>query len=323
MSPAHGNTRSDLLRAADVAMYQAKRHRPGAPLAYRSETDPYDRDRLQLIEEFRTALDLRQFELHYQPIISLLEGRVTGFEALVRWHHPTQGLLGPLMFLPLAEHAGLLPRLTRIVLDEATAFAASLTGADRGLTVSVNVSPQDLLDDSLPGVILTTLKTHRLDPGRLVLEITENALVREPERARRLLAPLREAGVKIAVDDFGTGYQSLGQLIALDIDQVKLDRSLVADVADSPKSQAVVQAMATLTRALGLGLIAEGIETTEALQQLRTLGCTCAQGYLFARPTTGADFSQVVARANDAYRTATFERTGERPTSAVPALSGT
>jgi diguanylate cyclase len=184
------------------------------------------------------------------------------------------------------------------VINDALAFAASLDDEHRSLTVSVNISPQDLLDDTLPEVVARALAKHRFNGNRLTLEITEDALVREPDRARRLLAPLRSRGVRVAVDDFGTGYQSLGQLIALDIDEVKLDRSLVADVADNLKSQAVVRAMATLTQSLGLDLVSEGIETHEALERLRDLGCTTAQGYLFSRPVPGPDLAAVIDAIN-------------------------
>jgi EAL domain-containing protein (putative c-di-GMP-specific phosphodiesterase class I) len=285
-------------------MYQAKRTRTGGVVVYQSDRDPHDRDRLLLIEEFRDALRSRRFVLHYQPLVSFDDGSVTGVEALVRWPHPTQGLLPPLSFIPLAERAGLLPRLTRIVIEEAVMFAASV-GAEHGaLSVSVNVSAQDLLDDALPEVVTAALAAHGLDGRRLTLEITEDALVREPERARRLLDPLRALGIRVSVDDFGTGYQSLGQLLALDIDEVKLDRSLVEDVAANPRSQAVVRAMASLTQSLGLHLVAEGIETQAALEQLRELGCTTAQGFLLARPVPGPQLAAELRRLNAERRAA-------------------
>ncbi len=296
LAPLHGTARSDLLRAADVAMYQAKRTLTGGVIVYQTDADPHDRDRLQLLEEFRVALDAQEFVLHYQPLISFADGSVSGVEALVRWAHPTHGLLAPLSFIPLAERAGLLPRLTRIVVEQAVAFASTFGTADGDLAVSVNISVQDLLDEALHHAVTSALQRHGVDGRRLTLEITEDALVRDPERARRLLRPLRVLGVRVAVDDFGTGYQSLGQLLALDIDEVKLDRSLVADVADNPRSQAVVRAMASLTRSLGLDLVAEGIETREALQQLRELGCTIAQGFFLARPLPGNDLHAEIER---------------------------
>jgi diguanylate cyclase (GGDEF)-like protein len=301
-APAHGGSRGELLRAADVAMYKAKRERHGRAVVYDEESDPHRRDRLELVEELRHALRAGAFEPHYQPLLSLGSGRVVAVEALARWRHPERGLLAPAVFLPLLEQAGLLPLLTRVMVDRAVADAACAAG---DWNVSVNVTAQDLMDDALCDVIQEALDFYGLPARRLTLEITEDAVVRDADRARRLLAPLRAMGVRVAVDDFGTGYQSLAQLLALDIDEVKLDRSIISEVVDDIRSQAVVRAMASLARSLGIVLVAEGVEDEDALACLGELGCTVAQGFVLAYPVAARDLDPLVVRLEAGHLRAT------------------
>ena len=281
--PEHGRDRSELLRHADVAMYHAKRRRIGQS-SYDPVQDPNTVEKLALLEEFRHAVASGQLLLHYQPTLGLHTNRIVGVEALVRWPHPTRGLLYPHTFIPLAERRGLIPPLTRAVLELAMMETVDLRSGDDPLTVSVNVSAHDLLDDTFPERVLGLCAVHRFPPSALVLEITETALIAEPARALTAVQRLRAGGVHIAVDDFGIGYSSMAQLLELSVDEIKLDRSFVSGAATDPRALAIVRATVDLTRSLGLRLVAEGVETETTLSLLRDLGCDIAQGYLIARP---------------------------------------
>ncbi len=281
--PEHGDDRSELLRHADVAMYQAKRRRAGQS-SYDPVDDPNTVEKLALLEEFRTAVEQGQLVMHYQPTLGLRTGHIVGVEALVRWPHPTRGLLYPDTFIPLAERRGLIPPLTRAVLDLSIAEIGGMRAHDGPLQLSVNISGHDLLDDAFPERVLDICAMHRFDPSALTLEITETALIAEPARATTAIHRLRAGGVHIAVDDFGVGYSSMAQLLELAVDELKLDRSFVTGAAVDPRAHAIVRATIELTRALGLRLVAEGVEDEPTLNLLREAGCDIAQGYLIARP---------------------------------------
>ena len=234
--PTHGTSRSAVLRCADVAMYDAKRTQTDVAM-YRATLDFNTRDNLQLLDDLRDAIERHALCLHYQPKVDLRSGMITGSEALVRWRHPTRGLLFPDSFVPLAERANLILGLTRAVLAEAISYHAQHFSQ---LDVSVNISHRDLVDDDLAGYIGELLTVHRFPPSQLTLEITETALAHDPERAAHSIAQLREAGIRVSIDDFGVGYSSMARLLELQVDEVKIDKSFVLatmqDTRPSPSS---------------------------------------------------------------------------------------
>jgi EAL domain-containing protein (putative c-di-GMP-specific phosphodiesterase class I) len=246
-------------------------------------------DRLRTMEELRTALDGDQLAVHLQPQVRLDDGEVVGAEALVRWEHPVRGLLFPGDLLPAAEQAGLLRPLTDAVLDLALAAAARWWPA-RPVPVSVNLAGADVNDLGLAGSVTAALARHGLPAQALTLELVEDTLMADPERGRQVLAELRALGVRTSIDDYGTGYSSLAYLRHLPADELKLDRSLTADVDRDERAAAIVEHTASLARALGLCLVAEGVDDAAGCAALARLGCDIAQGYAIARPMPVADF---------------------------------
>jgi len=285
VSPADGVTHTDLLRTADVAMYEAKRAQSSV-CSYHAEYDLNSRDRLTLINDLRTAIDDRTLTLHYQPTLALRSVTIHGAEALVRWHHPTRGLLFPDDFVPLAERVGLIPQLTQAVLALAVAEAARLEAAGHSLQMSVNISRYDLIDEHLPKFIDDLLSEHGVAHNRLTLEITESCLGAEPERVTQQIHELRARGIRISIDDFGVGYSSMSQLLELPIDELKIDKSFVLALETDHRAEAIIRSTIELGRALNLSIIAEGTECADTLNRLRVLGTDIAQGYHIARPLT-------------------------------------
>jgi diguanylate cyclase (GGDEF)-like protein len=294
LAPGHGWDRTSLLRRADVAMYEAKRSGVG-PRVYVKRDDHYDRDRLKTIEQLRTALTAGQLTCHYQPKCELRTGAVVGVEALVRWQHPDRGLLYPDAFLPLAEQAGLMGSLAGAVLDTAVAQGAAWRDSGLSLPVAVNLSATNLLDASLPGRVADLLRAYRYDPAMLVLEITEDVLMTDPQRAHDVLVRLRALGVGIAIDDYGTGYSSLKYLRTLPVTELKLDRAFVHGLARDPRDEAIVRTTVDLAHSLGIAMVAEGVETAEDWACLARLGCDVAQGYYLSRPIPAAELARWVA----------------------------
>lgn len=285
LSGTDGSTPLELLRCADVAMYEAKRAQCGVS-PYRADADPNSRDRLALLDALRDAIANRELLLYYQPTLDMRTASVRGVEALVRWPHPTIGLLYPDDFIPLAERNGLMPGLTRAVLDLAVAQAARLDRAGRVLQMSVNISRHDLVDEDLPAYIDGVLAANGFPSDRLTLEITESALGGDPERAGRCVAELRSRGLRVSIDDFGVGYSSMSQLLGLAIDELKIDKSFVIGLGSDPRAQAIVRSAVELARALELTVVAEGIESEEVFSSLRHIGADIGQGYVIARPLT-------------------------------------
>ena len=281
--PDHAGDVEELLRRADVAMYQAKDLGSGIEV-YQRARDPHDSKRLALLGELRAAIDSQQIIAHYQPKADLQSGRIMGVEALVRWQHPTLGYLRPDQFIPLAEPTGLIAPLTFRVLDAALSQQRTWSEQGRPLTVSVNVSVRTLYDDHFPQDVGRHLSTHHVSPSMLVLEITESTMMRDPGRAAAVLGRLSHLGVQISVDDFGTGYSSLAYLERLPISEVKIDKSFVYGMEDNREQLAIVSSIVDLGRNLGLRVVAEGVETQAAWSLLRELGCHRAQGYVLARP---------------------------------------
>jgi diguanylate cyclase (GGDEF)-like protein len=299
IAPEHGTELSVLLRRADIAMYQAKRGREGLRV-YSGVDDTAGRGRLRALQELPGALSEGQLTLHYQPKLDLATNEVHGVEALVRWDHPTKGLLYPDSFLMLVEDAGLMRTLTEIVLSEALDQAKSWLDRGRPLTVAVNLSATSLVDANLPEQVMSLIVQRRLPASALQLEITEEFLMADRDRARDILARLRELGVRIAVDDFGTGYSSLAYLRELPIDELKLDRSFVFPMADDARAAALVFSTIGLAHSLGLRMVAEGVENRTALEELARHGCDEAQGYYLSRPLPAAELDVWLERRSRA-----------------------
>jgi EAL domain-containing protein (putative c-di-GMP-specific phosphodiesterase class I)/GGDEF domain-containing protein len=282
-APVPAATVQELLRCADVAMYAAKASRDGVR-AYVPDPHGGTGDRLHTMEELRTALDEGgQLTVHLQPQVDLGEGRVVGAEALVRWHHPTRGLLSPAALLPAAEQAGLLRLLADTVLEQSLA-AVARWWPDRRVPVSVNLSAADVTDLDLPVKVARALARHGLPAAALTLELVEDTLMADPDRGRTVLGELRRLGVRTSIDDYGTGYSSLAYLRHLPADELKLDRSLTQDVGRDPRAAAIVRHTVALAHDLGLTLTAEGVEDVDTAAALAALGCDTAQGYAIARP---------------------------------------
>ena len=285
---------SGLLAAADMAMYAAKAAGPGQVRLFRPEMRRALDDRLHLEAELSTALREDQFELHYQPYVNIETGTITGAEALVRWRHPTRGLLLPAAFVPVVEDTSMIVPLGRWILRTAVAAAAAWQPADPAhlRTMSVNVSARQLDHADLVGDVAAALSASGLPPRALTVEITESALVDNSEVVLARLRGLKELGVMIAVDDFGTGYSSLSRLRTFPVDVLKIDRSFVKDV-ESQAGRALVKAIVALSEALGLDTVAEGVESAAQADQLVALGCRIAQGYHFATPAPASNMSWV------------------------------
>ncbi len=305
-APLHGTTRSDLLRAADVAMYDAKESQRGTSW-YSIEQDPHTRDRLALIEELRIAIERRSFEMHYQPTIDVRSGDVVGMEGLIRWNHPTRGMLLPEEFIPLAERVGLIPAITRAVLEVSIAHLGDVRRNGRELRLSVNISAKDLVDDSLPGYIRSVLDANGVPASLLTLEITETALSSDEVRAERTLKALRAEGIRISIDDFGVGYSSMSQLLKLPLDELKIDRSFIANLDGDLRAQAILSATVELGRTLGLDIVAEGIETVASLDEVSRRGVDTAQGFLFSKALPSSSFGQFISNHAEMQLTAQLE----------------
>lgn len=281
--PDHASEATMLLQRADVAMYQAKAARTGWHL-YETAPDESGRGRLQTIEDLRAALTDDQLVLHYQPKVDTASGAVLGVEALVRWQHPTQGLLYPDNFLPLAEQTRLMRSLTSVVLQLALEQVAEWRQGGLDLAVAVNLSVANLLDAHVPLEVARLLAAFGLPATALEVEITESTLMVDPVRSKEVLDALRGLGVRIAVDDYGTGYSSLAYLRELAVDELKLDKSFVIPMLTDAGAAAIVQSTVELAHALGLRMVAEGVESEAHLRELARLGCDVAQGYHISRP---------------------------------------
>jgi diguanylate cyclase (GGDEF)-like protein/PAS domain S-box-containing protein len=290
MFPDHGGDVDTLLRHADTAMYSAKDEKSGYVFydGSRSESDPA---RLTLVGELRRAIEERELVLYYQPKASLSDGAVESVEALLRWNHPTRGLVGPDEFIPLAQQTGLIKPLTLYVLDEALGQCRAWQLAGIKLGVAINISIRNLLDAHFPELVRTLLDKWEVDPGQLELEITESTVLSDPVRTKRVLDKLSAMGIVLSIDDFGTGYSSLSYLTQLPVNEIKIDRSFVMNMAECSADAVIVRSTIDLARNLGLQVVAEGVETEEAWRELNELGCTLAQGYYLTRPVPAAELT--------------------------------
>jgi diguanylate cyclase (GGDEF)-like protein/PAS domain S-box-containing protein len=288
MFPEHGRNSHDLLRAADVAMYSAKRDHTSIE-AYREALDPYTKDRLHLMTDFKEALDENQLILHYQPKYDLDEGRVVGFEALVRWQHPERGLIYPDTFVPLIELSDNIHPMTLKVLTMALKQQRAWEKAGFDYSVAVNLSSRNLMETNCVWQLRRPLEEYEVNPEKLEIEITETSVMSDPDAGARRLQRLREAGIKLTLDDFGTGYSSLGQLRNMPFDTIKIDRSFVTNMIANPHDEAIVRATLDMGRAMNVKVVAEGVETPEVLFRLSELGCDYIQGFFVGRPLSAEE----------------------------------
>jgi diguanylate cyclase (GGDEF)-like protein len=283
VAPEDGADVDTLLQRADMAMYFAKSQHAGV-LRYDASFDHYDAASLRLVSELRHAIDEGQLVLHYQPQATLTDGRVSTIEALVRWQHPTEGLLYPDKFLPLAEQTDLIDKLTTWVLLTALRDLRDLGPAATDLSVAVNVSARSIVRPALADDVIDALELLGVPPQRLIIEVTETALLTDPAAAVSVLTRLAAVGVKISLDDFGRGQTSLGYLSALPIHELKIDRSFIGDALENRAHDAIVRSIIELGHNLALRVVGEGVETEAVLRYLRESGCDIAQGFLLARP---------------------------------------
>ncbi|TMK89095.1 MAG: bifunctional diguanylate cyclase/phosphodiesterase [Actinobacteria bacterium] len=283
VAPDDGNDVDDLLQRADVAMYVAKGAHSGV-VRYDPEQDDYDAAKLGLIAELRHAIDAGQLVLHYQPKASISTGQVEAMEALVRWEHPARGLVYPDSFVPIAEQTDLIDRLTDWALDTALADLRELSALNSKLAVAVNVSARSLSKPDFALRVQAALAKADIPATRLIIEITETALISDPERAGAALANLDAAGVRVSIDDFGQGQTSLGYLSNLPVHELKIDKSFVYDMLTNPAHAAIVRSIVDLGHNLHMRVVGEGVETEEVLAGLGNAGCDVAQGFLLARP---------------------------------------
>jgi diguanylate cyclase (GGDEF)-like protein/PAS domain S-box-containing protein len=290
-------TASDLLRDADAAMYRAKGLGKGRVEVFDDGMRAQLVDRVGLESDLRRALERDELRLVYQPVVSLHDGRIAGFEALLRWEHPERGLLEPAEFIHVAESTGLIVPIGRWVIDEACRQAAdwSRRGPDGApFHVSVNLSLRQVLHSDVAADVAASLRASGLDPSLLELEIEERVLLEDPEASGQVLDRLAQLGVRLVIDDFGSGYSSLSHLSRLMIDAVKIDRSLVGRIGGRDEAGAVVDAVLSMAGALDVGVTAEGVETAGQLSLLRSRGCEFAQGYLFSRPQSAEQVSELL-----------------------------
>jgi diguanylate cyclase (GGDEF)-like protein/PAS domain S-box-containing protein len=290
---------ADLLRNADVAMYMAKRERKGSYRVFEPDMHREVVERLELRADLQRALETGQLEVHYQPVIRLTGSTVYGFEALLRWHHPTRGTIPPAQFIPLAEDTGLIVPIGRWTLNQACRQGAELHarfGSEDQLTISVNLSVKQLQADSIVDDVRDALETSGLNPAHLVLEITESVMMADMDLAVERLNALKALGIKLAMDDFGTGYSSLSYLSRLPVDILKMDRSfLTSGDAISPLPQAIVR----IGETLNLEVVAEGIEQPMQASHLRELGCELGQGFLYAHAMGPLDLLEYLHRVRE------------------------
>ena len=301
---APGSSHSDpasMLRDADTAMYHAKSEGRARAVVYDAEMRARDQLRLAVEADLATAIPNGELRVEYQPVVDLVEGGVTGFEALLRWAHPIHGEISPEVFIPVAERTGAIVDLGDWVLRTACQQLAEWhRDVDAELSMAVNVSGRQLADAGLPSSVMAALAESGVDGERLVLEITETALVGDTDQARSMVQQLRELGVRFAIDDFGTGYSSLSYLQQLPVDIVKIDRSFVRHVRDGQDLPDIVQGILDLAHTLQLRTIAEGIESAAQLDRLRAAECDEGQGYLFSRSLRAEDATTFLRESSDA-----------------------
>ena len=292
--PAHGVDASELMRGADVAMYVAKRDHQTVSV-YDADKDHHSVRNLSMSSELRRAMETDELVLVYQPQIEVATGRPIGAEALLRWNHSRYGAVSPAEFVTLAEQTGLIRPLTNWVVTKALSQLSSWQAHGRDIGLSINLSPRNLHEDGLAQRIGDSLREWGVPPQLLTLELTEEALITDPERSLTAIRQLKDCGVRLAIDDFGTGYSSLAYLKALPVDELKIDKSFVLQMCDGGNDEVIVRSTIDLAHNLGLSVVAEGIESELHLQTLRRLGCDVGQGFHIGRPLRIEELHQWLA----------------------------
>jgi EAL domain-containing protein (putative c-di-GMP-specific phosphodiesterase class I) len=293
--PGDGENAETLIKNADTAMYQAKESGRQGFQFFMPAMNARAVARQSIEESLRGALERQQFVLHYQPKVDLETGLITGAEALIRWNHPTRGMVTPLEFIPIAEECGLILPIGHWVLREACAQAQAWADADLpAITMAVNVSALEFADERFLAGVFAVLDEKGLDPRLLELEMTESVLMKRVESTASILQTLREHGVRVAIDDFGTGYSSLSYLRKLPVDALKIDQSFVREISTAGDDTNILTAVIDMARSRKLRVIAEGVETREELAFLRAHSCDEAQGYYFSRPVPHEQFARLL-----------------------------
>ena len=288
--PQHGSDMDTLVANAEAALYRAKTEQRGTIRFFEPAMDRHTREKRALQQEIAVATERNELELYFQPQ-AVTGGEVFGFEVLVRWRHPVRGMVSPGIFIPLAEETGLIGQIDEWVLREACREAASWANP---LSIAVNLSPVDFRRGDIPNIILSVLLETGLNPQRLEIEITEDVLIDDFERAIAILRKIKNLGVRVAMDDFGTGYSSLSYLQAFPFDKIKIDQTFIAKIGTNNQATAIIHAIVGLGRALALPVIAEGVETEEQLAFLVTEGCDEVQGYFIGRPQPIAHYRHLL-----------------------------
>jgi len=293
MYPQHGDEAQSLLQHADVAMYEAKRHGLGYAV-YAAEQDQYSLNRLRVVTSLRDRALFDQLAIHYQPKISLKDGRVCGLEALLRWHHPTLGEISPDNFIPVAERVGVMRKITLWVLENAIVQMEAWQKAGWQFQVAVNLSMRNLGDENLPQDIRKIIEAHAIAPFLITLEVTESGMMVNPRLAQEILVKLNALGLPSSIDDFGSGYSSLAYLKSLPATEIKIDKSFVLNMTHDESDAVIVHSTIAMAHNMGYRVVAEGVENAEILELLQVLGCDVVQGYYFSQALPA---EQVVAWA--------------------------
>jgi EAL domain-containing protein (putative c-di-GMP-specific phosphodiesterase class I) len=303
MAPEHGRTADELLRHADIALYEGKNLGRNRAVSFSAEMAQQVETRHAIEVDLRSAIEREELQVHYQPIVSCRTGAIVGAEALLRWTHPTRGVISPATFIPIAEIAGLMPALGAWVLERA------ITDSKRWpeLEISVNLSPVQFAQSDLEALLRRLTMEHNVAPKRFVLEITEGVLLAATDQTRNMLQAIQGMGFKTALDDFGTGYSSLSYLCNFKFDKIKIDRSFVTNVSNALTSRTIVQSVVSLGRGLGMQIVAEGVETEYEALMMSHFGCTELQGYYFSAPIEADQLGPLIERFEPRRMTPTSE----------------